>query len=124
MGNVYFSHYLVWQGACREMFLRDHAPDVLNDLHGSLRLITLQCGCRYFAELEGFEEVEIQMRLKNVQQNRVEIGFEYFVNRSGQAILTARGEQQIACMRRGPAGLAPCPIPEQLEMALRPYRAL
>jgi enediyne biosynthesis thioesterase len=124
VGNVYFAHYLAWQGVCREMFLREHAADVLDDLRGSLRLITLQCNCRYFAELDGFEEVEIRMRLKNVHQNRIKIEFEYFVNRSGQMILAARGEQEIACMRRGPAGLNPCPIPEQLEVALRPYRAL
>ena len=26
VGNVYYVNYLRWQGRCREMFLRDHAP--------------------------------------------------------------------------------------------------
>lgn len=29
VGNVYFAHYLRWQGHCRERFLADHAPGVL-----------------------------------------------------------------------------------------------
>jgi enediyne biosynthesis thioesterase len=123
LGNVYFSHHVAWQGSCREMFLRDHAADILEDLHTTLRLITLRCSCLYFAELEAFDQVEIRMRLKGLHQNRIEIEFEYFVNRSEQLILAARGEQEIACMRLGPRGLTPCPVPWQLELAFRPYMA-
>ena len=29
VGNVYFTEHLRWQGRCREMFLKEHAPEVL-----------------------------------------------------------------------------------------------
>ncbi len=29
VGNVYFTNYLLWQGHCRERFLMEHAPEVL-----------------------------------------------------------------------------------------------
>ena len=32
VGNVYYVNYLRWQGRCREMFLLEHAPDVLADM--------------------------------------------------------------------------------------------
>src|SRR3954465_13977244 len=99
VGNVYFSHYLSWQGRCREMFLRDHAPDVVAALGGSLRLITLRCGCQYFAELNALDEVEVRLMLRALQQNRIAMEFDYFAVRSGQLVLAARGEQEIACMQ-------------------------
>ncbi len=36
VGNVYYVNYLRWQGRCREMFLRDRAPDVLADIRADL----------------------------------------------------------------------------------------
>ena len=32
VGNVYYTNHLEWQGRCRELFLRDHAPEV-QDIH-------------------------------------------------------------------------------------------
>ena len=32
VGNVYYVNYLRWQGRCRELFLKDMAPDVLEDV--------------------------------------------------------------------------------------------
>jgi enediyne biosynthesis thioesterase len=37
--------------------------------------------------------------------------------------LVARGEQQIAFMRRTPTGMEPTPVPEELRAALRPFGA-
>jgi enediyne biosynthesis thioesterase len=122
VGNVYFSHYLSWQGRCREMFLRDHAPDVVAALGGSLRLITLRCGCQYFAELNALDEVEVRLMLRALQQNRIAMEFDYFAVRSGQLVLAARGEQEIACMQLEEGGLRPCPVPPSLVVALRAYR--
>jgi enediyne core biosynthesis thioesterase len=121
VGNVYFAHHLFWQGRCREMFLRDRAPEVLQELRGTLRLVTLSCACRYHAEVDAFEAVELRMRLKGMVQNTVAMEFEYWVERPGGPILAARGEQQIACMRLTANGLVACPIPEALDRALAPY---
>ena len=32
VGNVYYANYVRWQGRCREMFLKDHAPDIIDEL--------------------------------------------------------------------------------------------
>jgi enediyne biosynthesis thioesterase len=59
VGNVYYANHVRWQGRCREMFLREHAPDVLDALAQDLRLVTLHCSCEYLAELNAFDEVII-----------------------------------------------------------------
>jgi enediyne biosynthesis thioesterase len=43
VGNVYYASHIRWQGRCREMFLRDHAPGVLHQLGEGLRLVTTHC---------------------------------------------------------------------------------
>ena len=43
VGNVYFAHFLHWQGHCREHFLADHAPGVLGALADGLALVTVNC---------------------------------------------------------------------------------
>ena len=124
VGNVYYVNHLRWQGRCREMFLREHAPDVLEDLAHGLALATVRCGCEYLAELEAFDEVVVRMRLGEVVQNRITMLFEYWRQREGQDDeLVARGEQQIACMRREAGRTVPTPIPASLRQALRLFGA-
>ena len=55
VGNVYYVNHLRWQGRCREMFLRDHAPGVLDDLAGDLALATIRCSCEYLGELHALD---------------------------------------------------------------------
>jgi len=45
VGNVYFVNHVRWQGRCREMFLRQHAPSVLDDLARGLSLVTTRVSC-------------------------------------------------------------------------------
>jgi enediyne biosynthesis thioesterase len=117
VGNVYYAHHVRWQGRCREMFLRDHAPEVLAELARGLALVTTRVSCEYFAELFAFDEVIVRMRLGALAQNRVTMIFEYWRGEE----LVARGEQQIACMRRDGERLLPVPVPEALREALRPF---
>jgi enediyne biosynthesis thioesterase len=121
VGNVYFTNHLVWQGRCREMFLRDHAPDVIGQLSGGLALATVSCSCEYFAELMAFDEVIVRMRLAELVQNRMRMAFEYWRRKNGHEELVARGEQQIACMRRDGEKLLPTPVPPILREALAAY---
>jgi enediyne biosynthesis thioesterase len=121
VGNVYYTNHLEWQGRCRELFLREHAPDVIEELKHSLSLATVSCSCEYFAELLVFDEVILRMKLAELVQNRIRLAFEYWRrNRAGEE-LVARGEQQVACMRRDGEKLAPTPVPQSLREALRAY---
>lgn len=121
VGNVYYANHVRWQGRCREMFLKEHAPDVLTSLTADLRLVTLRCSCEYLAELAAFDEVIIRMRLGSMMQNRLTLLFEYVRSAGGKDELVARGEQEIAIMRHTADGLVPTHIPESLKNALEAY---
>lgn len=118
VGNVYFTHHLTWQGRCREMFLREHAPEVIDELQRDLALVTVRVSCEYLAELVAFDEVVIRMRLTSNAQNRATMQFEYWRQQGDQQELIARGEQQVACMRRNGGSLVPAPFPKPLQAAL------
>lgn len=123
VGNVYYVNHLRWQGRCREMFLRDHAPEILEDLARDLALATVRCSCDYLAELLAFDQILIRMRLGGIVQNRITLLFEYWresKNGSGEE-LVARGEQVVASMRREAERTVPTPIPVSLREALKPY---
>jgi enediyne biosynthesis thioesterase len=121
VGNVYYVNYLRWQGRCREMFLKQLAPDVLAELQADLKLFTLSVDCEFFAEVTAFDEISIRMRLVELAQTQLEFSFDYLRLVSDGELLVARGKQRVACMR-GPSGrTAPARVPESLVRALRPY---
>ena len=121
VGNVYYANYVRWQGRCREFFLRDHAPTVLQELSQGLALVTTRVNCEFLSELFALDEIVIRMRLGAQVQNRVTMLFEYWRRSSSGEELVARGEQQIACMRRTGESLGPTPIPPALRDALHAY---
>ncbi|MFC5827037.1 acyl-CoA thioesterase [Nonomuraea insulae] len=122
VGNVYYVNYLSWQGRCREMFLKERAPDVLADLQDDLKLFTLKVDCEFFAEITAFDELSIRMRLTELAQTQVEFGFDYLrLNQDGSETLIARGRQRVACMRGPNTRTAPARVPESLVRALEPY---
>jgi enediyne biosynthesis thioesterase len=125
VGNVYFANHLRWQGRCREMFLREHCPDLLGLLRQGLSLVTTRCSCEYFLELTAFDEILIRMRLGSLSQNRLSMVFEYWrVRGSGEPEeLVATGEQEVACLRREGDRLVATPLPPALAEALKQYAA-
>lgn len=116
VGNVYYVNHLRWQGRCREMFLREHAPDIVRQLSDGLALATVRVSCEFFAELFAFDEITVRMRLGEVVQNRILLKFEY--ERERDHVLVAQGEQEVACMQRHADELQPCEIPPVLLRAL------
>lgn len=121
VGNVYYVNHLRWQGRCREMFLRDHTPEILTALTDDLRLITVRCSCEYLAELSAFDDIIIRMRLADLAQNKLTLGFEYWRQTKRGEELVARGEQEVACMRKTGTELVATPVPERLRIALEKY---
>jgi enediyne biosynthesis thioesterase len=103
------------------MFLRDHAPDVIAELSRGLSLATLRVSCEYLVELTAFDEVLIRMRLGELTQSRMTLHFEYWRLTAAGEELIARGEQQIACLRREGDHLTPTPVPKSLREALEAY---
>ena len=121
IGNVYYANHVRWQGRCREMFLRDRAPGVIEAIKHGLVLVTTRVACEFMAELVAFDEVILRMRLGELGQNRITMNFEYWRHTRGGEELVARGEQQVACMQREGEQVVPIPVPTQLREALREY---
>ena len=121
VGNVYYVNHLRWQGRCREMFLREHAPGVLKDLAKDLALATVRCSCDYLHELVAFDEIVVRMYLASAQQHRLSMEFEYWRQTSTGEELVARGKQEIACMRREGGQTVPTPVPQELSEALQAF---
>jgi enediyne biosynthesis thioesterase len=121
LGNVYYINHVRWQGRCRELFLKEKAPDVLKQIQSGLLLVTTRCSCEYYAELSAFEEVIVQMRLARLAGQRIDLQFEYYRLKNGREELIARGEQQVACMRKEGSQSVAVPLPDSLLEALRPY---
>jgi enediyne core biosynthesis thioesterase len=121
VGNVYYANHVRWQGRCREMFVHDHAPEILSLLEGGrLALVTLNVSCEYLSELTAFDTVVIRMSLEEQIQHRIIMRFEYFKQEGTSRKLVARGRQEIACMTRDPLSgkLAPTAVPNALQQAL------
>jgi enediyne core biosynthesis thioesterase len=121
VGNVYYVNYLRWQGRCREMFLRERATAVLEDLQDDLKLFTLKCECEYMVEITAFDELSIRMRLEDLTQTQIGFAFDYVRLRDGLEVLVARGRQRIACMRGPNTDTRPTRVPESLRAALVPF---
>ena len=122
VGNVYYANHISWQGRCREMFLRENCPGIVEEFQNGLVLATSRCSCEYFHELHAFDELVIRMRLSAVGGNRVEMAFEYLKVNGGSELLAARGVQEIACMWCENGVTRPTEIPAGLQKALESYR--
>lgn len=121
VGNVYFVNYLRWQGKCREMFLKEKAPSIIDEVKADLKLFTLKVDCEFFAEITAFDELSIRMRLEELTQTQVQFAFDYVQVTGGQENLIARGRQRMACMRGPNTNTVPARVPEALRDALAPY---
>ena len=83
-GNVYYADHVRWQGRCREMFLREHAPEILHALTEGFALATTYVSRAYLAELSAFDEIIIRVGLRTLKQNRIIMFFEYWPLNAGR----------------------------------------
>lgn len=121
VGNVYFANYVVWQGHCRERFLFEYAPDVVELITNGLALITLKTSCEYFQETFAFQEVIIRMDVEWIRQNRMAMRFDYIRVKDGVEELVARGQQQTAAMREEAGNMVAVPFPASVLSAIEEH---
>ena len=125
VGNVYYVNYLRWQGRCREMFLKEKAPGVLEDLRDDLKLFTVKVECEFLGEITAFDELSVRMRLDQLTQTQIEFSFDYVkvADGDGEDQLVAKGKQRIVCMRGPNTKTVPSRVPDELREALGQYAA-
>ncbi len=120
VGNVYFTNHIEWQGRCREMFLRDHVPEVLGDIEaGRLALVTVSCSCEYEEEVHAFSEISVRMTLAAHGGGWAEMQFEYWNPATATRIAT--GRQRIACKNCGGGGRVLGILPAALLRSLQSF---
>ena len=122
LGNVYFTNFFLWQGECREMFLHAHVPDVLRELTHGLSLATTRSSCEFFAEAFAFDEILVRLKLNELTQSRVTMGFEYYRVNGGRSDLLAQGEQQVVCVRKNGQSVVVTELPPALHQKLLEFR--
>jgi enediyne biosynthesis thioesterase len=105
VGTVDETSYERWQGQCRELFLLEHAPDVLDELAGDVGLSIVESDFEHVAAVFAFEEVSIRMRLADMTASRIDLVFDFVRLRADREELVARGRQRLVCLR-GADGLA------------------
>jgi enediyne biosynthesis thioesterase len=129
VGNVYYTNHIRWQGRCRELFLREMVPEILDEMNRGLAFVTLRVSCEYHHELCAFDELVIRMSLADLSHHRMSLSFEYWRQPQADASpgnseeLVARGQQDLACMGRRAGKFEPQAWPASLLEALRPYAA-
>lgn len=122
VGNVYFVNHIKWQGKCRELFLFKYASGILPEIEsGSFVMVTLKCSCEYFDELKAFDEIVLQMRLDEINRNRIKMDFDYYKMNGSKLKLVAKGNQEVSCMKKEKNILLPVDIPEELKKALAQF---
>jgi enediyne biosynthesis thioesterase len=122
LGNVYYSHFIRWQGRCREMFLVHHVPQLVDEFSHGFAIATTRVSCSYYQELSAFDEVSIRMSARAITPSRLTMLFRYYrVLPDGEETLVAEGEQEIVCVRRNGAGVEPVSLPEPLREAAAQY---
>jgi enediyne biosynthesis thioesterase len=122
VGNIYYAHYIRWQGRCREMFLHDHVPELDHEIGRGFTLATTRVSCSYHREVSVFDEVIIRMSAKAMTASRLTMAFHYFrVTSTGEETLVAEGEQEVVCIQRKANGVEPVPLPESLKAAVAQY---
>jgi enediyne core biosynthesis thioesterase len=95
VGNVYFANYFLWQGKCREEFLRRHAPQVLEEFKAGFGMITKECSCVFHQEAFAFQEIVIQMGLERLTRTGMSMIFDYYRQETaGSLTRLAQGRQE------------------------------
>ncbi len=105
VGTVDATSFERWQGQCRELFLLEHAPDILDALANDVGLSIVESDFEHVAALFAHDEVSIRMRLADMADGRIDLVFDFVRVREDREELVARSRQRLACLREdeGPA---------------------
>ena len=99
VGTVDETSYERWQGQCRELFLLEHAPDILDELSGDVGLAIVESDFEHVAAVFASDEVSIRMRLADMAASRIDLVFDFVRVREDREELVARGRQRLICLR-------------------------
>ncbi|MEX2962327.1 acyl-CoA thioesterase [Microbulbifer sp. TYP-18] len=115
VGNIYFANFVVWQGSCREMFIQEYCPDVLEKINSGLKLITLDVSCQYLDQLYAFDKVVMHMNIGVLGAEKMMLQFRYYKeDNSGERKLVCVGSQGTAAMQEINGKVRAVPFPDSM----------
>jgi enediyne biosynthesis thioesterase len=121
VGDIYHVNYGRWQDRCREMFLLQHTPDLLDASYSNLTLSMVRSEYECLAEVAAFDEVSVRMRLEEMAPIHFSLAFDFVRLRDGVKQLVAQGRQRVACLRGVNGATAPARVPASLVAVLDDY---
>jgi acyl-CoA thioesterase FadM/NAD(P)-dependent dehydrogenase (short-subunit alcohol dehydrogenase family) len=117
VGFVYFSHFIKWQGECRERFGYEHCPEYMRymrGLTGELTMLTCTASCEYLGEIWVGDLISVRLSIPWVRLHFMKGEFAFYRLRDGTEELVARGEQTWASARRAGSVFTPAPWPQDV----------
>ncbi len=124
VGNIYFANYLLWQGKCREMFLYENCPDVIEEISNGLALITLDLSAQYISQLFAFDKVVMRMSLEAQSESRLLMHFKYYKEENEKLTLVCEGTQATAAMREENGEMVSVSFPESMFEVFEQYQII
>jgi enediyne biosynthesis thioesterase len=122
-GQVYHVNCLRWQARCREMFLLEYAPTVLDELRGSFELITLATDFEQLEPIQACDDLSVRMRAEQQTLTQLTLAFDYVRLGYDGETLIAKGRHTVGCVMRIGGTFAPVRVPEPLRIALSAFTA-
>jgi enediyne biosynthesis thioesterase len=92
-GSVYYAHYFLWQGECREQLLAQFYPEFAEDLRQGFVMITEYAHQDFFHEATLFDSLLIRLTVTSLTRSRIEFEFEFV--RESDGTLLGRGRQAV-----------------------------
>jgi enediyne biosynthesis thioesterase len=121
VGNVYFANYVLWQGKCRELFLHEFCPEIVDEIEAGLALVTLDLSCRYIQQLRALETVVIRMNVEELSDTRMLMSFHYYRVDGSSYTLVCQSHQSVASMRYVDGEFVTVPFPAGMFDAISEY---
>lgn len=107
-GNVYWTHFFEWMGKAREAFAIWAVPDIMDIMKAGLALITIETGLKHIKPAFLYDEISIEVGIKEVKKASLQLSFDFINQKSGELIAT--GWQVIAFGSEGRL----VPIPDSI----------
>ncbi|MBU2902973.1 acyl-CoA thioesterase [Maribacter dokdonensis] len=124
VGNIYFANYALWQGKCREMFIKEYCSDVVKEINDGLKLITVDLGLQFVSQLFALQDVVIRMSLEAQSEFRMMMNFEYYRSENEALHLVCKGHQSTTSMKLVDDVLTLVPFPKSMIDAVEQYKLI
>jgi enediyne biosynthesis thioesterase len=99
IGNVYFANYAIWQGRCREIFLYEFCPDVIEEIKNGLLLVTLDMNITFLNQTFVLEKILMRMSIDAKSDTSLLMKFDYYKEENDRLNIVANGLQTIVAMK-------------------------